>query len=99
MIAVAKKFGVLIHELPPHLTHELQPLDCFFFRNLKQEIRKHKALEDYFKISNKWDIIHFLEEPLYHACCKRAIRLSFEFAGVWSPRFKEEAIYNKKVEL
>ena len=36
LIAHAREFGVIIFCLPPHTTHESQPLDASVFRSLKQ---------------------------------------------------------------
>jgi len=82
MIEEARKSKVIIFQFPPHLSHVLQPLDSHFFYYLKQEIRKHKTYEEYQQIKEKWDIIKFLEDPLYHACCKRCINISFKNSGV-----------------
>ena len=90
---------VIIMQFLAHLTHVLQPLDAFYFRSLKQEIRRHKAYEEFKSVKTKWDIISFLEDPLYHASCKRVIKKSFVLSGTYPPRYKVECIMNKSKSI
>ena len=44
LIAHAREFGVIIFCLPPHTTHESQPLDASVFRSLKQIGSMHATI-------------------------------------------------------
>ena len=44
MIERVQQARIIIIQFPAHLSHVLQPLDAFYFRSLKQEIRRHKGL-------------------------------------------------------
>jgi len=98
MIERARQARVIIMQFPAHLTHVLQPLDAFYFRSLKQEIRRHKAYEEFKSVKTKWDIISFLEDPLHHASCKRVIKKSFVLSGTYPPRYKVE-MYNEQIKI
>jgi len=95
MIKMAREHGVIILQFPPHTTHVLQPLDANFFHKFKIEVRKAKSTDAYRKIKDKWDIIPFLESPLYCASNPQTIKDPFRIAGVHPPSFKEECIVER----
>ena len=92
MIENAKKENIFILQFPPHTTHILQPLDNHFFRQLKQNIRHAKGKDSFNKIKDKWDVVRFLSDVIKQTGIWDTIEISFEKAGVWPPRYKEEFV-------
>lgn len=91
---IARKHNVILLPFPSHFTHITEPLDNHFFNILKAQTNKFKSDPSFQTIKNKWEIIDFLEEPLYLSFSPKTIQKSFESSGIWPPNYKEKCQVN-----
>ena len=98
-IRIAKEENIIIFCLPPHTTHELQPLDCTLFGPLNTAwadvchsfFKKHPA-----QVVSKLNFCQLFHSAWLKAVTPQNISAGFKRAGIWP--FNRDAVKQKDVE-
>ena len=92
-IRIAKEENIIIFCLPPHTTHELQPLDCTLFGPLKTAWADvcHSFFKQYpGQVVSKLNFCQLFHSAWLKAVTPQNISVGFKKAGIWP--FNPEAV-------
>ena len=98
-IRFAKENGIIIICLPPHTTHELQPLDCSLFGPLKlawSEVCHSFFMQHPGQVVSKMNFNQLFHSAWLKAVTPQNISAGFRKAGIWP--FNPAAVVKSKVE-